>query len=69
MVGKLYQIPTFFVNYFSKREWVSKKSVFQQGCTKGVPFHTSSSEIGRPRNQKNNFCGKMELFTHILDAR
>ena len=58
MVGKFYQIPTFFVNNFSKREWVSKQSVFQQGDTKGVPFHTSSSGIGRPHNPKMIFVGK-----------
>ena len=63
-MGNFYQIHTFFVTDFWKRECVCKKSLFQQGCTKGMPLHTSSSRIGRPRNPKIIFVGKWsKLFT------
>ena len=58
MVGKFCKMHTFFANNFSKRDPVSKKLVFQQGCTKGVAFHTSSSGIERPRNAKIIFVGR-----------
>ena len=46
-VGEFYQISSLFVNDFSKREWVSKKSVFRQGCTrKGCLFTLPHLALG-----------------------
>ena len=68
MVGTFYQIPTFFVTDFSKRECVRKKVTFSTRVYKedaSSHFLIGESEASQ---SKNHFCQKMELVTHILDC-
>ena len=67
MVGKCYQIPTFFVNDFSKREWISKMSVSTMLYRRGASSHFFIRDW-EASHSKNHFCGKMKLFTHIVDC-
>ena len=68
MVGKFYQIPTFFVNNFlGAGLGVNKVSFSTRPYNRGAfsHFHIRDWEASK---SKNHFCRRMELFTNILDC-
>ena len=66
MVGKFYQIPTFFVNDFSKREFCLKKVSFSTRLYKRGAFSHFLIRDWEASQSKNHFRGKMELFVYLF---
>ena len=58
----------FFVKDFWKAEFASKKVSFSTRRYKRGAFSHFLIRDCKASQSKNHFCGKMELFTHLLDC-